>query len=130
MSTAAWILIVYAAVVGILWGVMWALDKNLLTGGNGHYSPGTCAFLPKDMAMMFTNSYGRKLPRGIIWVDKIEKYRVRLGTTEGKLFIGEYRDLKEAEKAYDEARVKHLKRLAGKYRKKLDPRVYDMIKML
>lgn len=28
MSTAAWILIIYAAGVGILWGVMWALDKD------------------------------------------------------------------------------------------------------
>jgi len=102
-----------------------ALDKDLMVWGNKIYSKDTCSFVPEQINTILndTGSIRGDLPQGITKTDG--KYVVRLSTYSDRIYLGYYADLEEAFSVYQEAKIKHVRAVAEKYKSDLHPRVYE-----
>ena len=111
------------------------LDKDLKIIGNKEYSPHACSFVPTQINSLFTgNNEVRDLPRGVhfcntkkVYVAQIHCGEITASGNKKQSYLGSYLDKEPAIKAYREAKVKHVKEVADKYKHMLDPVVYDNI---
>lgn len=99
------------------------LDKDILVKGNREYAPDKCCFVPNEINSLFTHKKSEKsLPCGVSKTEEGfvaciivgNKYKTKKGfETQEDAFMW-YKEMKE----------KHIKRVAKKWRDKIDPKVY------
>ena len=93
------------------------LDKDILVKGNKVYSPNTCAFIPHRInTLLISCKMSRgKLPIGVSYYDKGNKYQVKLRLNGKKKHIGYFTTKEEAFEAYKNAKEKYIKEIALEY---------------
>ena len=111
------------------------LDKDLKVLGSKIYSPETCSFVPSQVNSLFTG-YGedRGLMRGVHWCNTKGKYIVQLHVGEKtkagnnkQSYLGAYDSKEVAEGVYVKHKVQHAIEVANKYKKFIEPEVYNNI---
>lgn len=107
----------------------WAIDKDILIKGNRCYSPATCCFVPPAINSVFASLKSRNtsLPLGVSYSKRLHKYRVDLTRDGNDLYFGLFTDIERAFAVYKEAKEKHIRELADRYKDKLNPRVYKVM---
>jgi len=105
----------------------WALDKDLISGGNKIYSKDTSTFLPQDLNSLLTSRWNDRgvLPIGVS--AKGRRYRATISVDGCLHYLGTYTTPEEAHKVYKEAKEWNIKRMAEKYKYLIDPRVYEFL---
>ena len=110
------------------------LDKDLLSNGDGVYSPSTCCFLPQELnkAIMTRNDPSRSLPPGVVkhsWTEGCTRYSAQVGGGASHRHVGYYATPEEAFVSYKEAKEQYVKELAKEYYSKrmISKRVYDAL---
>lgn len=105
------------------------LDKDVINRGNKQYCPEYCAFIPKEINLLFTDrSRDRGLyPVGVCWHKLIGKFQASISKEGKKCSLGYYNLLGDAELAYKVAKESYIKEVANKYKDTLDIRVYTAL---
>lgn len=108
-------------------GNPFALDKDILVKGNTVYSPDTCIFVPREINnLVLSNRKVRgSLPIGV--TAKEGRFRARVSINKSEVALGVFDTLGEAFEAYKEAKERHIKEMANKWKDKIDSRVYDAL---
>ena len=106
-------------------GKPFALDKDILLKGNTVYSPDTCVFVPREINnLILSNRKVRgKLPIGVTKT-KEGKLRARVSINNKEVALGVFETSNEAYQAYKEAKERHIKEVANKWKDRIDQRVY------
>ena len=109
-------------------GKPFALDKDILLKGNTVYSPDTCVFVPREINnLILSNRKVRgKLPIGVTKT-KEGKLRARVSINNKEVTLGVFETSNEAFQAYKEAKERHIKGVANKWKDKIDIRVYEAL---
>ena len=107
----------------------WAIDKDILIKGNRVYSPTTCCFVPYAINSMFASLKKRSenLPLGVHYSKRLRKYRVDISKEKEKIYLGLFTNIEMAFAVYKEAKEKHIKELADRYKDRLSPHVYEVM---
>ena len=107
------------------YGKPFALDKDILLKGNTVYSPYTCVFVPREINnLILSNRKVRgKLPIGVTKT-KEGKLRARVSINNKEVALGVFETSNEAFQAYKEAKERHIKEVANKWKDRIDQRVY------
>ena len=88
------------------------LDKDLIKHGNKVYSPETCVFVDSQVNSIFTNTTDSE---GFTFNKKIKKFVAKC-RVDGKGFhIGAYDSKEDANKAYIDFKVNHVREIADRY---------------
>lgn len=92
------------------------LDKDILVRNNKIYSPELCMFVPAEINTCITNSnkIRGKYPQGVYKDGNLFKAQISTGGSTRKS-LGRYSSMEEAHKAWQLAKLDHLRYLAGKY---------------
>lgn len=106
------------------------IDKDILCKGNKEYAPDKCCFVPMFINSLFTKSDKSrgKYPLGVSITKSgtfIATMRKTINGERHKIYLGSYKTPAEAFSAYKKEREKYIQEVADKYRKFLDPRVYQ-----
>lgn len=105
----------------------WHLDKDLLIKGNKLYSKETCCLVPREVNNLLINS--KKdcsiSKQGVHWSNSKNRFVAQLSTSEGRKFLGHFKDEQSAYDAYKKAKESHVKLVANKYKGVIDHRVYE-----
>jgi len=106
---------------------LWCLDKDILVKGNRVYSPETCAFVPQNINVLFTNGYVKrgKYPKGVTFKPRINKYVAQYQNRGNVLHIGVYTTIEEAFNAYKITKEAYIKEIAEEWKDQIDERVYQ-----
>ena len=93
--------------------------------GNTIYSPNTCVFVPREINnLILSNRKVRgKLPIGVTKT-KEGKLRARVSINNKEVALGVFETSNEAFQAYKEAKERHIKEVANKWKDRIDQRVY------
>lgn len=111
----------------------WQLDKDILKRGNKVYGPRTCCFVPEEINKAFSRREAARgnLPIGVHLKDSnfySEKpYKAICGVNNKQTHLGVFKTIREAFLAYKTVKEQEIQRLANKYRKFLDPKVYEAL---
>lgn len=107
----------------------WHLDKDILVKGNKIYSEDTCCFVPREINSLLCYSQASKghLPVGVRWDDKARKFAAQMSKNGRRKFLGYFNSEGEAFHAYKIAKECHIKSLAGVYKDRIDPKVYNAL---
>ena len=87
------------------------LDKDIIHPGNKEYSATSCCFVPAKLNSLLTMCTVEEgeLPLGVHWSTKDNKY-ISSCNINGKLkYLGAYRSIKKASKAYIDFKVNHVR---------------------
>lgn len=105
----------------------WQLDKDILIKGNKVYSPSTCCFVPREINNLFVNcnKNNRKLPIGVS--SNGSKFLAYINRNGKQELIGCYDTKEDAFSSYKIEKEKHIKAIADKWKKQLDPNVYNAL---
>lgn len=107
----------------------WAMDKDLLVGGNKKYGPDTCIFIPQSINNLFID-HGRGRGEYLIGVcfHKIAGKFIAYVTIDGKQkHLGYFDDANEANKVYLIAKKANVLRMAEKWKNEIQPKLYDAL---
>lgn len=117
----------------------WAMDKDLIGGGNKIYGPDTCFILPPEVngVLLALNKQKRmnpKLPKGVIEETRAggrivygsSMLRYRDGNQK-RVFFGYFDDMMEAFSHYKQGRENDIRELANKYKGEIDDKAYDLL---
>ena len=101
-----------------------ALDKDILLKGNTIYSPDTCVFVPREINnLILSNRKVRgNLPIGVTSAEA--RFRARVSINNKEVALGVFETSNEAFQAYKEAKERHIKEVANKWKDRIDQRVY------
>lgn len=104
----------------------WHLDKDILVKGNKIYSPDKCCFVPCEINVLFVKSDKKrgKYPIGVSYCKERGNFYVAVSINRSRTFIGRYSTKQEAFEAYKKAKEENIKRIADKWKDKIDSRVY------
>jgi len=107
----------------------WQLDKDILVKGNNIYSDNFCCFVPQEINKLLSlNSNIRgKYAIGVSYRLDINKYSAHMNVNGKLKSLGEFDSEMEAFLSYKDHKEKYIKKLADKWRHKLDIRVYDSL---
>lgn len=107
----------------------WQLDKDILVKGNKEYAPNKCCFVPQELnsIILKSNKKRGKYPIGVSFNKKLNKFRADYSTKEGKIYLGLFDSEKEAFSAYKINKEQYIKKMADKWRFKIDVEVYDAL---
>ena len=105
----------------------WHLDKDILVKGNKVYSPNTCCFVPSEINQNFKKAKTTKssLPQGV--TKKGTKFVAKIYIGKQPTYLGTFDSPQKAFEAYIKAKKEKIKKLADKYKDKLEPRVYEAL---
>ena len=105
-------------------GKPFALDKDILLKGNTVYSPDTCVFVPREINnLILSNRKVRgNLPIGVTSAEV--RFRARVSINNKEVALGVFETSNEAFQAYKEAKERHIKEVANKWKDRIDQRVY------
>ena len=107
----------------------WELDKDILVRGNKIYSEDTCCFVPHEVNSLILQANGIRgeYPVGVYYEKETGKFKVRISVGSKQRHIGRYMCKTEAFEAYKQAKEKHIKVIANKWKDKIDPLVYEAL---
>jgi hypothetical protein len=108
----------------------WCLDKDLLVKGNKIYGEDTCVFLPQALNTLFSKRQNKRgeYPIGVCKRKNSNKFIAQCQDGEGKLkTLYGFLDEISAFLAYKEMKESVIKKLAEKWRDKIDPRAYEAL---
>jgi hypothetical protein len=93
-------------------GLKYEIDKDMLKGDNGIYSPKTCIFIPGSLNNFMANnkSNNKSGYTGVSWDNSRNRWVVRISMDGGDKYLGLYKDKLEASKVYNEARKEQINR--------------------
>lgn len=110
------------------------LDKDILVKGNRVYGPDTCAFLPTEVNLLFSGCYKAR-KRGIYPIGV--SYNKGSGTFIAQMskdravsldkYLGSFKTVEEAFLCYKQAKEAKIKRMAEKWKDRIDSRVYKAL---
>lgn len=108
-------------------GKKFAIDKDLLGSGCNSYSPETCVFVPREInnLLLSTRKERGSLPIGVTLKDG--KFRSRVSVNNREVALGVFDTSEEAFQAYKKAKEAYIKEVAGKWRGRVDNRVYEAL---
>ena len=118
------------------YGLGYDLDKDILSGEVGIYSPETCLLIPRHINIIFSKPRRHTkhdLPVGVHYQKRnnYKKYGARLSiTTESgshQKHLGYFRCPQEAHQAYVIAKEAYVKEVANKWHGRIDDRVYEAL---
>lgn len=103
------------------------LDKDILVKGNKVYSPNTCIFVPNSINILFTNlkNENRDSLIGTHYSKEKDSYIAYCNINGETTYIGIFKTEIDAFNAYKEAKEKHIKEVADKYKDKIPKKLYD-----
>ena len=106
----------------------WQIDKDILVKGNKIYSPETCCFVPREINSFTTNKKARRgdYPVGVSRKPYSKKYTSTLKCLANS-HLGTFNTIQEAFQAYKKAKECKAKKLAYKWKDKLEPIVYEAL---
>lgn len=106
-----------------------ALDKDILIKGNKIYSENTCCFVPTEINNLFVKSDKLRgsTPIGVYFSKANNKYRAEVRLYGKGKYLGSFETPEEAFYVYKEAKEKHIKEVAEKWRDEIDIRVYEVL---
>lgn len=107
----------------------WQLDKDILSKGNRVYSEYTCVFVPSELnGLLINNKACRgKYPIGVTCSKKTGEFIARININGRRINLGSFITSEEAFKAYKQAKERHIKVKATKYRDSIDVRAYEAL---
>lgn len=90
------------------------LDKDILVPGNRVYGPNTCMFIPHEInSLLNDHRAARGLhPQGVDFHKASKKFRAQISKYNKLVHIGLFPTLEQAESAYIEAKVSHIRNVA------------------
>ena len=100
----------------------WQLDKDILFKCNKIYSPETCAFVPKEINILFIKPK-HNLPTGVTC--RRNKFQVNISKNKIRMFLGAFDTLEEAFQVYKTAKELWIKEVADLWRDKIDQKTYN-----
>lgn len=105
-----------------------ALDKDILVKGNKVYSEDVCVFVPQEINNILTykKSTNKSLPASVA-LQKSGKYSASFRKNRVTQNLGRFDTPEEAFQAYKQAKEAYIKEVAEKWRKNIDPRVYEAL---
>lgn len=108
-------------------GRKYHLDKDILVKGNKTYSPDTCCFIPQEINSISISVYKSrgKYPVGVVKNGK--KFLVRIRRSGALESLGVFSNQDQAFSIYKEAKEKHIRSLAEKWRGEIDEKVYEAL---
>ena len=107
----------------------WALDKDLLVGGNKIYDPDFCIFVPQSINNLFTDC-GRSrgnCPIGVHLCKKTGRFVAHVSVDDKQQHIGYFDDPNEAHRAYLIAKKANVVRVANEWRDKIPTKLYEAL---
>jgi hypothetical protein len=104
----------------------WNLDKDILIKGNKIYSPETCCFVPQEInKLLIIPNNSKILPIGVRYNKKLDKYQARLTIGKKEKYLGYSNTPEEAFQVYKDAKEKHIREVADKWKGLISDRVYE-----
>lgn len=106
------------------------LDKDILIKGNRVYGPDTCVFVPQELNSLFASSYKPKnrgpYPPGVSFNKGSGTFVAQMHKEKNSLdkYLGSFKTVEDAFACYKAAKEEKIKRLAEKWRDKIDPKTY------
>jgi hypothetical protein len=97
----------------------WQLDKDILVKGNKVYSPETCAFVPREINVVFVNN---------LTIPLLSKRGNHYYPMYKKKHIGKFDNYEEALKMFFMYKQQHIDSLTDKWEDKLDERLFNTLK--
>ena len=106
----------------------WNLDKDILIKGNKVYSPETCCFVPDEINILFTKRQNKRgnCPIGVSLTPS-KKYVAYISIDAKRLHLGTFDTSEEAFEIYKDAKEKHIKEIAIKWKSKITFKVYQAL---
>lgn len=103
------------------------IDKDILIKWNKIYSSETCCFVPQEINSLFTKKSSKrgKYPIGVIKRNRKKPYEANINKNGKCLYLGVYLTEEEAFQAYKEAKEKHIKEVADKWKDLINNKVYQ-----
>lgn len=111
-------------------GRSYQLDKDILVKGNKIYSPENCCFVPQEVNAFLTSrkSCRGKYPVGVQFEKETGRFRALMSGGTGKTkHLGRFSTPEEAFLKYKFVKEGLFKELAGKWKGKIDDRVYQAL---
>lgn len=107
------------------------LDKDILVKGNRVYGPDTCVFVPAEVNACLAGCYKAKrrgqYPIGVCFNKGSGTFVAQMNKDRSKSldkYLGSFKTVEEAFACYKQAKEEKIKRLAEKWKDRIDPRAY------
>ena len=103
----------------------WVVDKDILVKGNKLYSPETCCFVPPEINNLFPkcDKTRGKYPIGMSLI--YFKFQVTIRKGGKTINLGRFDSIEEAFQVYKDAKEKHIKEVADKWKGLISDKVYE-----
>jgi hypothetical protein len=107
----------------------WQIDKDILVRGNKIYGPSFCCVVPQEVNLLLGRraSVRGEYPIGVEFHEQSGKFRARLSAKGGTRHLGLFDTPELAFLCYKEAKEKHIKFVADKYKGVIDDNVHDAL---
>lgn len=107
----------------------YCFNCTLLSKGNEDISPNNCCYVPMEIRRFLSNNTSKAngLPSGISYHHSHKHFIVQITENKKVKYLGNYNNLNDAKKAYDDERAARAKHLAEKYKDCITKRVYDAL---
>ena len=107
------------------------LDKDILIKGNRVYSPDACVFVPAEINSVLAGCYKAKkrgaYPLGVCFNKGSGTFVAQMNKDRSvslDKYLGSFKTVEEAFACYKAAKEEKIKRLAEKWKSRIDPRAY------
>ena len=109
-------------------GNAYQLDKDLLSKGDGFYSPETCCLLPREInsALTFQSPSNNRLC-GTSWNKNLGKWKSEISKEGKREYLGYFDNEADAHFAYIKAKELYVRYLACKWIKYIDDHVFNAL---
>lgn len=110
------------------------LDKDILVKGSRVYSPDTCVFVPVEINSLFSGCYKAQrrgqYPLGVSFNRGSGSFVAQMSSRQDRgldKYLGSFRTVEEAFACYKVAKEAKIRRLAEKWKDRIDPRTYEAL---
>ena len=105
------------------------LDKDILIKDNKIYSPETCCFVPQEInkLFLFTKLNKGLYPTGVSFSKQNKKFASKIKKYNKTLYLGYFSTPEEAFEKYKEAKERHIKEVADKWRDLIGDKIYKIL---
>ncbi|MCE5332905.1 MAG: hypothetical protein LLF95_12295 [Bacteroidales bacterium] len=106
---------------------IWQLDKDIINIGNKEYSPKNCCFLPLELNVLLTDHRAKRgnNKQGVFFDGS--KYISKVNIDSKTKYLGYFNTEDEAFAVYKAAKEENVKRMAEKYKGRIDNRAYESL---
>ena len=110
-------------------GRSYHLDKDILVKGSKLYSPDTCCFVPQEINKLLSkrDASRGKFPMGVGFDEESGNFRARLSYFSRSKYIGSFKTVEEAFRAYKVAKEDYIKEVANLWKDRIDDKVYQAL---